>query len=90
MIHSRLTKRRYKSNVLIISFLFLIILLVINLVLLIAFKAPFVSLLSVSGSYIFSLLFIFKVFDSKLLNFFLFLVAIVLTLLGASILLGLF
>ena len=90
MSHSRLAKRRYKSNVLATSFMFLILLVVINLVLLIAFKAPFVSLLAVSGSYVFSLLFIFKVFDSRLLNFFLFLVAIVLTVLGASMLIGLF
>lgn len=76
MSHKRLVKRQYKNNVLITSFVFLILLIAINLGLLITLKAPLVSLLSVNGLYIFSLLFIFKVFESKFLNFLFFLLAV--------------
>lgn len=79
MTSKRRDKNRYGNHVLILPFVLLIFLILINIALLATLKATFFCIIFINISYLLSVAYVFKFFNSKLLNFVFLIVILILT-----------
>ncbi|MDG4983860.1 hypothetical protein OGZ51_06855 [Lactococcus lactis] len=85
MIEKRITqKQKYKRGHISVLIILLVILIVINASLILALKPPALFLLAANGVYILGTLYVTKVFNSKILNFILFVATCALAVLAAT------